>query len=290
MEEMKEIELKALEVKTSNEIPDSSDGMNFLYTLGTQNRDFKAVTIGDRIFVNTKEGGLEEITPYELPAPDNFNTFTLTGLEKWLHTDVDKLFARFGQLFVHVKSPTEVVVTTPGYGRKNSRACVAACKINPPEIKYEKYMPQEEFMIHLQTRFQPAPEGVLSADDDTYATGGDAEAGDYAVVAQLVGNIRMESEAQTADDGMSQRVTLKDGVSAVKEAIVKNPFTLYPYRTFEEVAQPGSPFVLRIRKGSSGAEAALYEADGGAWKNEAVKRIGAYLEEVLSDIPAVVIA
>ncbi len=285
MEEMKELELEALEVKTQQEIPDSSDGMNFLYTLGTRNRDFKAVKIGDRIFVNTSEGGLEEITPYELPTPENFITFTLTGLEKWLHTDVDKLFTRFGQLFVHVKSPTEVVVTTPGYGRTNERDCVAACKIIPPQINFDRYMPQEDFMIHLQTRFQPTAE-----DFNEIAWGGDAKAGDYAVVAQLVGNIRMENEAQTADDGMSQRVTLKDGVSTVKEAIVKNPFTLYPYRTFEEVPQPGSPFVLRIRKGPSGAEAALFEADGGAWKNEAVKRIGAYLEDVLSDIPAVVIA
>ena len=140
-------------------------------------------------------------------------------------------------------------------------------------------------MIHLQTRFVSAPD-----DFNEIPVGGDAESGDYRTVAALVGNIRMENEAQTADDGMSQRVTVKDGVSTVREAIVKNPFVLYPFRTFEEVDQPASPFVLRIRKNQGGPEAALFEADGGVWRNEAVKRIGAYLENALSDIPAVVIA
>ncbi len=274
-----------MEVKTSADIPDSPEGMRFLHELGKQSRDFKVVKIGERIFVNTSEGSLDEIIPYELPTPDQFETFTLSGLVKWLHEDVDKLFTRFERLFVHVISPTLVTVSTPGHGRRNERARLAFCEFNPPKIKFNEYMNQEDFMIHLQTRFQPTPE-----DFNEIATGGDAEAGDYAVVASLVGNIRMENEAQTADDGMSQRVTLKDGVSTVKEAIVKNPFTLYPFRTFEEVEQPASPFVLRIRKAQSGPEAALFEADGGVWKNEAVKRIGVYLEEALSDIPAVVIA
>lgn len=100
----------------------------------------------------------------------------------------------------------------------------------------------------------------------------------------------MENDAQTADDGMSQRITIKDGVSAVTDAIVKNPFLLTPKRTFEEIAQPVSPFVFRVRKGSSGPELALFEADGGAWKNEAVAKIGEWLKEKLSDLAVVVIA
>lgn len=282
---MEETSFEALEVKTSEAIPMDADAMRFLFEAGKQTRDFKVVKIGDQLFENTTEGNLDEIILYEKPDPDQFNTFTLSGLVKWLHEDVDKFFTQFPRLFVHVKSPTEVIVTTPGHGRANKRASLAACKFSPPEINFNKYMNQEDFMIHLQTRFQPAAE-----DFNEIATAGDAESGDYSVVASLVGNIRMENEAQTADDGMSQRVTLKDGVAAVKEAIVKNPFTLYPLRTFEEVAQPASPFVLRIRKAQAGPEAALFEADGGVWKNEAVKRIGTYLEAALSDIPVVVIA
>lgn len=286
MDEMKEMEAKTTEVKTSEAIPMDADAMRFLFEAGKQVRDFKVVKIGDQIYANTSEGALDEIIPYEKPNPDQFNTFTLSGLVKWLHEDVDKFFSQFPRLFVHVKSPTEVVVTTPGHGRENRRACLASCRFNPPEINFNRYMNQEDFMIHLQTRFTHAAEDFEASDVYHY----DVNAGDFNVVASLVGNIRMENEAQTADDGMSQRVTIKDGVSAMKEAIVKNPFTLYPFRTFEEVAQPSSPFILRIKKGQSGAEAALFEADGGVWKNEAVKKIGAYLEDALSDIPAVVIA
>lgn len=283
--DMEETALETLSVKTSECIPMDADAMRFLFEAGKQVRDFKAVKIGDQIYVNTTEGGLDEVILFEKPDPDTFHTFTLSGLVKWLHEDVDELFKQFGRLFVHVKSPTEVIVTTPGHGRENRRACLASCRFSPPEIRFDRYMSQEDFMIHLQTRFQPAPE-----DFNEISTGGDPDAGDYAVVAALVGKIRMENEAQTADDGMSQRVTLRDGVSSVKEAIVKNPFTLYPFRTFEEVDQPASPFILRIRKGLNGPEAALFEADGGVWKNEAVKSIGEWLESELEDIPAVVIA
>lgn len=267
---MEEKNLESLTVKTSDAIPLDADAMRFLHELGKQSRDFKIVEIDGRYFTNTNEGDLKEIPPFETPTPYEFETFTLSGLVKWLREDVDKLFERFPRLYVKVESPCLVSVLTPGFGRLNGRSRVAYCKALIPEIRFDRYMTQEDFLIHLQTRF--------------------ADAEDYETVAQLAGNVRTESEAQTADDGMSQRVTIKDGVSAVKDAIIKNPFKLTPNRTFEEVEQPTSPFVLRIRKGGNGPEVALYESDGGAWKNEAVAKIGAWLEEKLADLNVVVIA
>ena len=54
-----------------------------------------------------------------------------------------------------------------------------------------------------------------------------------------------------------------------------------PYRTFLEVEQPASDFLLRLDKGG---RPALYEADGGAWKLEAKRNIAAYLGEQLADL------
>lgn len=51
-------------------------------------------------------------------------------------------------------------------------------------------------------------------------------------------------------------------------------------RTFTEIDQPVSPFVLRINEDM---RVALFTADGGAWKQEAMKNIQAYLIEALSD-------
>lgn len=61
-----------------------------------------------------------------------------------------------------------------------------------------------------------------------------------------------------------------------KEA-VPNPVYLKPFRTFTEITQPESAFVLRMRE-SGGIQVALFEADGGAWKNEAILAIKDYLE------------
>lgn len=75
-------------------------------------------------------------------------------------------------------------------------------------------------------------------------------------------------------------LTMKSGVASLAKATAPNPVTLRPYRTFTEVAQPSSQFVLRINKD---AELALFEADGGKWKLEAIKNIADYLKTGLED-------
>ncbi|MEB9776454.1 hypothetical protein P4K25_31445, partial [Bacillus cereus] len=62
-------------------------------------------------------------------------------------------------------------------------------------------------------------------------------------------------------------------------AKVPNPVQLSPYRTFVEVEQPESKFVFRMREG---ARCGLFEADGGAWKLEAMNNIKEYLKEALA--------
>lgn len=79
---------------------------------------------------------------------------------------------------------------------------------------------------------------------------------------------------------INQTTTVKSGVASLAKATAPNPVTLRPYRTFTEVAQPSSQFVLRINKE---AELALFEADGGKWKLEAIKNIADYLKAGLED-------
>ena len=62
---------------------------------------------------------------------------------------------------------------------------------------------------------------------------------------------------------------------------VKPRVTLRPFRTFLEVAQPESEFILRL---NDRGEVNLIGADGGAWKLEAVRNIAAYFEEKLGDM------
>jgi len=62
-----------------------------------------------------------------------------------------------------------------------------------------------------------------------------------------------------------------------------------PFRTFREVLQPASPFVLRVQAGAQGGlpTVGLFEADGGAWRLSAVEGIRGWLAHELPDSIAV---
>lgn len=61
-----------------------------------------------------------------------------------------------------------------------------------------------------------------------------------------------------------------------------NPIVrLKPYRTFNEVDQPESEFLVRL---SEGGYVALYEADGGAWTLQARRNVADYLKTALADL------
>ena len=66
--------------------------------------------------------------------------------------------------------------------------------------------------------------------------------------------------------------------------IVPSPCTLRPYRTFVEIDQPTSRFIFRMEQGrEQTVNAAIIEADGGAWKLKAIQNIIDYLEYALAD-------
>lgn len=126
----------------------------------------------------------------------------------------------------------------------------------PREIDYGQFYQAETFNIYLQSRF--------------------IQNHDRELLLKFTGLIKEENVKQTGDDGISQKITIKTGITTVGEAIVPNPVELAPWRTFQEVLQPESLFIFRMKDGPT---AALFEADGGAWRLEAINRIKQYLEE-----------
>lgn len=128
---------------------------------------------------------------------------------------------------------------------------------------FNEYISIENMIICLKSRFAPT------------------EDRDYLV--QLLGNITDQQSVQTKDDGITQSATVKSGIQLIGEQRIKPIVTLKPYRTFLEVEQPESDFLIRLKDG----RAALFEADGGAWEREAVKNIADKLRELLEDVPNV---
>ena len=86
---------------------------------------------------------------------------------------------------------------------------------------------------------------------------------------------------QTMFTETGDRQNLLRLAGSITRVTVKNPWVLAPYRTFREITQVASPFILRVRKGANGPELALFEADGGRWTLDAINQIAGYLGAAL---------
>ena len=178
---------------------------------------------------------------------------SLSGLVEYLQSDFDTE----DPLMIHVVSPTEVVVFDT-LNRDFNRNELIRAKAMIPSITFDRWYDAEDFNIKLQSVF------VKNEDRD--------------VMLKVVGNIKEEAVNTVGDDGVSQSVVAKTGVASVGNVLVPNPVLLKPYRTFVEVDQPASDFIFRMKSGPS---CALFEADGGAWKVQAMKNIKEYLQVAL---------
>lgn len=213
------------------------------------------------------KGRLERVKPPHPEKPDVFKAFSLSGLVDFIKADVDRIFEEGMPHIVRVVSPKRVEVLSPMIGPYHERFIEAECDALVPDIPFGRFQGVDEFQIMLQSRFE--------------------DSANRALVLQLSGSLRTEQENKIADDGVSQKVTIKRGVATADDVTVKNPVVLKPLRTFYEVAQPESPFILRFNEN---ANAALFEGDGGAWKLRAVENIRAWLAGKLEGCNVVVIA
>ena len=103
---------------------------------------------------------------------------------------------------------------------------------------------------------------------------------DWQKVVDVISNIREEQVKQSQDNGLAQTVTARVNVAIADAVEVPRTVTLAPYRTFREIQQPHSQFVLRLTaKPGELPQVGLFEADGGMWKNDAIENIMAYLQE-----------
>lgn len=234
------------------------------------------------------ESGLKELVQYgnELAAP-NFEDYgvihysdkkmyaldycqraaaiemsTLTGLVDYIKGQIDE---STDKMLVHVVSPTEVKLVSALDGDRK-RETLVYVKAQIPEFAYGRYMDNETFLIALQSKFIPNE--------------------DRALLLRFAGTVENGTVSQYKDDGVTQKATIRTGIASKGEAEVPNPVQLCPFRTFMEVTQPESSFVFRMRQNEGrGVECAIFEADGGAWKNAAMKNVKEYLQFELAEFP-----
>ncbi len=222
----------------------------------------KILSLGGRrdqiINGRTYSNGPDGILPLKPPKAETLTVNTLTGI-----VDFGPAIA---VALIHVIDHKRVDVmdlnfTDPWLTRSTYLSAVH----ESPVFKFGQWFDNESFIIAIQSLFVQ--------DENT------------AALLRIVGNIKEENVTQFDDDGVTQAVTAKAGISRQAVVAVPNPVTLRPYRTFMEIEQPASTFVFRMQSGKGcPPSCALFEADGRMWRLEAIKSIKAWLAE---KIPAI---
>jgi hypothetical protein len=240
---------------------------SFVQALATEVREPLVVEIGTRkVLLRPDHWKVDR--PLRAACAEALKLGSLTGLRDYLQSNVDGHV--LAALMVVVQDPRQVVL----YGKlagdefDSLRESYIVVEPRATTFPFGRWLDAEEFFIALQTQFQSTPkrEELLN----------------------LIASIRESNVREVVDDGAAQQVTTAAGVALKSNTRVPNPVTLRPYRTFLEVEQPESLFVLRMHSSSDDVKPkiALFEADGGAWRDELVASIRAWLAR---ELPGMVI-
>jgi hypothetical protein len=206
---------------------------------------------------------LVDVRP-KLAEPAPIKVTGLTDVAAYVNSNPDRIPE--GELVVRVPNPRVVEVVSVLKPPHNQRFTYLTA--TAPErlavangFRFGVYFEQEAFVIGLNSSFEPNDnlEDLIS----------------------LAGNIVVEHGVEKKDDGISQGVVVRQGVRRNAETVLPRRISLAPYRTFPEVPQPASDFLVRINKDNG--HLALFEADGQAWTVEAVARVKSWL---VSHLPA----
>ena len=171
--------------------------------------------------------------------------------------DIDRRFV------IHVEDYNKVLLTrelsTDKYRERLLRA-----EDDTTTFQFGRFMPVENFIVAMQAYF---------VQDDVTAQ-----------LVKLVSSITDSNSVKQTDNGLTQSVIAKTGIVTSSEVDVPNPVRLCPICTFSEIQQPERRFIFRLRGGDEGVNAALFEADGNAWKHEAILNIRDYLNLKLKEM------
>jgi hypothetical protein len=182
---------------------------------------------------------------------------SLKGFCQYIPENLDS-----GSEFVQVAGPHEVLFLGKLDGL-NQRQTWAKAEYNSKAFAFGAWMALDEFIVSLDTMFVSSPK----IED----------------LKNLLGHIANENIKTHTDDGFSQSIQVKTGITTKAEVKIENPIMLRTYRTFREIEQPEVPCLLRLKAKDGNVSCALWSADGGMWELEAIKAIGEYLRKELPE-------
>ena len=225
--------------------------------------------VDDSTFRITSGGSVEEILP-AMFHPDTLNLNSLDALVKMVQTEA---LCCGEQPPLYITIPDHMTVrcfAKPDYDSRCFRQIYYETHATDvPGWESKQELGFEEAQIAMRTRFQ--------------------ETIDIAYLQKLLSEISTGAKVTLNDNGVATSVVTQKGVALQSNEAIRPIVSLRPYRTFQEVAQPESPFLIRVNE----RRIAFIEADGGMWKLKARETVKAFLEDKLSsevDQGSVVIA
>lgn len=221
----------------------------------------REVTEDDSVVIYA-DRDLQEISRSKIdykPSRKDFNTLE-SGIKalnyEWVRLNPDNDI-----IFVSVDDYNRVFIYTEAKSDTYDRYDLYCMKMEEYKTVIGVKCSIEHMLINLQTQFIPT--------DDR----------DYLI--KLLSNISKDTEVKNIDNGMAQKVEVKKGISMVGQEIVKPILELQPYRTFKEVEQPVSKFLVRVEDEKDQLNVQLLEADGGFWMMEAKSNIVEKINEYI---------
>lgn len=194
------------------------------------------------------------------PRPEPIKASTLSGLLDYIRENRDELNYEFLMLHVVDFSRVELFSKPTGKTLKRTVHFIAELDNNYPSFPFDQFLDQENFLIKMNALF--------SATEDRSRVIG--------VASKVAAQDRITGE----DDGLAQNVNIQRGVSGsvTDEITTRGLYTLAPYRTFRDIQQPESSFIMRLRENNGGIpRIALFDAEGEIWRKAAVDAIKNYL-------------
>ena len=223
------------------------------------------VKVGEQLFAK------DVLRPIvDLRWPSAIELATLTGVVDFFKANIDKYNVE--DLICTVRGPEELIITT-------KIDPVVKNRINVLEIDRMKagndfpfghFLNNEDFIIKLKSLF--------------------VETEDQKRLLSYVSKLTVSDRIEAHDDGVTQTASVVRGSSGALKAneVAPSIVSLRPYRTFNEIEQPASQFLFRLRHGSDKVPTcALFEADGGAWKMTALQAIKKYLNDNIKNLTVI---
>lgn len=216
----------------------------------------QVMTIGSSTFAVNADGGANEIRPI-IDHPDTLHLNSLDALVKLVRTEAVK-----AEQLLYITIPDHLTVRSFGRPQVDARfyrqVYYEAKATDVPGWGEKVQMSFDEMQIALRTRFQ--------------------ETKDMPYVQKLLSEISTGAKVTFNDNGVATTIVTKKGIDLQANETIRPIVTLRPYRTFQEVDQPESIFLIRINERGI----TFVEADGGMWKLRARETVKAFLEEKLA--------